>query len=317
MSTAYETAIAWNEDVLADEQSATEVVPSTRWYIGWKSAVDRSLAALLLVPGLPLMGILLILVRLTSKGPGIYRQVRVGLGGADYTMYKIRTMSNDAESKTGPVWTQSRDPRITRLGHILRTLHLDELPQLFNVLKGEMSLIGPRPERPEFVAVLTDQIPGYCNRLSVRPGITGLAQINLPPDTDLDSVRRKQVLDLQYIDTCGPWLDLRILASTFFRMLGIRHGIAVRWFGLTRHVVLASDLVAESAEKSGPATPETLVDESETDDNHVLGDHPGEAEWDTLSDIQDETLDENSQEVVKFLRENRRTPERKSQLKPR
>ena len=115
-------------------------------------------------------------------------------------MYKIRTMRHDAESGTGPVWTQTtRDPRITAIGRVLRQFHLDELPQLLNVVKGEMSVIGPRPERPEFVHVLAESIPGYLKRLVVRPGMTGLAQLNLPPDSDLNSVRRKLALDCEYI----------------------------------------------------------------------------------------------------------------------
>ena len=117
-------------------------------------------------------------------------------------------------------------------------MHLDELPQLFNVLRGEMSLVGPRPERPEFVVVLADKIPGYVDRLSVLPGITGLAQINLPPDTDLDSVRRKLVLDREYIERVGPLLDLRIILCTLFRLVGIRGGRGVRLLGLLRTVAL-------------------------------------------------------------------------------
>ncbi len=161
------------------------------WYFRWKDPLDRCAAVMLLVPGLPLIACLAVLVRLTSKGPGIYRQARVGKDGRRFMMYKIRTMRLDAETESGPVWTQPQDPRMTSLGRLLRKLHLDELPQLFNVLKGEMSLVGPRPERPEFVCVLAEAVPGYRNRLAVRPGITGLAQINLPPDTDLVSVQRK------------------------------------------------------------------------------------------------------------------------------
>ena len=131
----------------------------------------------------------MLLVRLTSRGPGIYKQARVGKDGRKFMMYKIRTMRQDAEAASGPMWTQAHDPRVTFLGRVLRKLHLDELPQLFNVLKGEMSLVGPRPERPEFVRVLAEAIPGYRNRLAVRPGVTGLAQVNLPPDTDIASVR--------------------------------------------------------------------------------------------------------------------------------
>ena len=158
-------------------------------YFRWKGPFDRAAAAALLVPGLPLIALLVALVRLTSKGPGIYRQARVGKDGRRFMMYKIRTMRHDAEAGTGAVWTQTQDPRVTAVGKVFRNLHLDELPQLFNVLRGEMSLVGPRPERPEFVRVLAEAVPGYRNRLAVRPGITGLAQINLPPDTDIISVQ--------------------------------------------------------------------------------------------------------------------------------
>jgi hypothetical protein len=148
-------------------------------------------------------------------------------------MYKIRSMTHNAEQKTGPAWTQTADPRVTPLGHFLRKFHLDELPQLFNVLRGEMSLVGPRPERPEFVKILSLQIPEYANRLAVKPGITGLAQLNLPPDSDLDSVRRKVVLDLEYIRSATVWFDIKLIFGTALRftklpvlgILGIRRSV--------------------------------------------------------------------------------------------
>jgi lipopolysaccharide/colanic/teichoic acid biosynthesis glycosyltransferase len=194
--------------------------PPARPYLYWKGVLDRSLAALLLIPALPVMGLLVVLVRWTSRGPGIFRQARVGQNGVTFMMYKIRTMRVDAEAATGAVWAQPGDSRVTGLGRYLRKLHLDELPQLFNVLRGQMSLVGPRPERPEFVEVLAEDIPDYLPPLAVRPGVTGLAQINLPPDMDLDSVRRKQVLDLEYIRTVGPWLDARMLLCTSLRLFG-------------------------------------------------------------------------------------------------
>lgn len=215
--------------------------PSAPDYFRWKGAVDRLLAALLLVPGLPLIGLLVILVRRNSPGPGIFRQIRAGRNGVTFTMYKIRTMRVDAEAATGAVWTQPGDPRITKLGQFLRKLHLDELPQLFNVLRGEMSLVGPRPERPEFVDVLAAHIPGYRSRLTVLPGVTGLAQINLPPDTDLDSVRRKQTLDLEYIRTAGPWLDARMMLCTCLRLFGCSGEHAMRLMRVQRYVPQAGD----------------------------------------------------------------------------
>ena len=180
---------------------------------------------MLLIPGLPIIGLLVLLVRLTSRGPGIYGQVRTGQHGRNFMMYKIRTMEQDAEAASGPVWTQARDPRITFVGRVLRNLHLDELPQLLNVLKGEMSLVGPRPERPEFVPVLAEAIPGYRSRLAVPPGVTGLAQLNLPPDSDLTSVCRKLVLDREYIAQAGLWLDLRVLLCTFLRMFKVSEAL--------------------------------------------------------------------------------------------
>jgi lipopolysaccharide/colanic/teichoic acid biosynthesis glycosyltransferase len=235
-------------------------------YFSWKGLLDRAAAAMLLVPGLPLIGVLIALVRLTSKGPGIYRQQRVGRDGRVFTMYKLRSMRIDAEAATGPAWAPpGTDPRVTRVGYWLRKLHLDELPQLVNVLRGEMSLIGPRPERPEFVEVLGRQIPGYLGRLAVAPGITGLAQINLPPDTDLDSVRRKLVLDCEYIRDATFFLDCRIFICTLLRMFGIRGGRAVRWLGLHRRVELPVrdelDRAGEHGQGELPATPGSIVAE--------------------------------------------------------
>ena len=218
-------------------------------------SVHRVLALLLLVPALPLMAVTIAVVRLTSRGPGIYRQTRVGAGGRNFVMRKIRTMRVDAEASSGPVWAQLSDPRVTPVGRVIRALHLDELPQLFNVLQGEMDLVGPRPERPEFTQWLGREIPGYLNRLSVKPGITGLAQINLPPDTDLDSVRRKLALDLEYIHTRTLWLDARIVACTALRLFGVRSAAARRLLRLNRQpVVLTSEIQ--------PYSPDDVVSEA-------------------------------------------------------
>ena len=210
--------------------------PTPARYFRWKGWLDRSLAVVFLIPGIPLIGLLVGIIRITSRGPGIYRQIRVGRNGHAYSLYKLRTMLCEAETTSGPVWTQVRDPRITSLGCILRKLHLDELPQLFNVLRGEMSLIGPRPERPEFVAVLSETITKYTDRTAVLPGITGMAQINLPPDSDLASVRRKVVLDLQYIEQANLLLDVRILLTTGLRIIGCPGALAARLMRLYRYV---------------------------------------------------------------------------------
>jgi lipopolysaccharide/colanic/teichoic acid biosynthesis glycosyltransferase len=204
-------------------------------YFHWKGRMDRVLAAILLVPGLPIIGLLMLLVRCTSRGPGIYRQTRTGKDGRTFTLYKLRTMRQDAEAATGAVWSVKNDPRVAPLGRVLRKLHLDELPQLFNVLRGEMSLVGPRPERPEFVHVLAEQIPRYGDRLTVLPGVTGLAQVNLPPDTDLDSVRRKLELDLEYCRRANLFLDLRIMACTSLRIFGISARFTRFLLGVERH----------------------------------------------------------------------------------
>ena len=224
-------------DRTADDDFTEDRLSPTA-YLGWKSAVDRLAALLLLAAGWPIILVTMLIVRLTSRGPAIYRQTRVGRRGRIFVMYKIRTMRVDAEAASGPVWTQQNDPRITPVGRWVRGLHLDELPQLINVLKGDMSLIGPRPERPEFTQKLAVAIPGYLDRLAVCPGVTGLAQINLPPDTDLDSVRRKLVLDLAYVREGGLWLDVRIFACTCARLFAIKGPRITRLFGLQRTVHL-------------------------------------------------------------------------------
>jgi lipopolysaccharide/colanic/teichoic acid biosynthesis glycosyltransferase len=201
-------------------------------YFATKERVERIAAAILLLPGIPLIGLLIVIVRLHSRGPGIYRQMRLGKSGRVFEMYKIRTMRHDAERKTGPVWAKHHDVRITSLGRFLRKVHLDELPQLINVVKNEMSLIGPRPERPEIAAALVKSIPNYADRLAVHPGITGLAQINLPPDLTVEDVRRKLVLDMKYVREASLWLDVRIFMSTFVRLLGLPGTWAMTLFGL-------------------------------------------------------------------------------------
>jgi lipopolysaccharide/colanic/teichoic acid biosynthesis glycosyltransferase len=251
-------AAPWNRQGLESSPSSfcCHVATTQIQIFQSKRLADRALGVLLLALTWPLLLVLVAAVKLSSRGPAIYRQTRVGLGGRIFTMYKLRTMRQDAEAATGPRWAAAgNDPRITPLGVWLRRLHLDELPQLYNLIRGDMALVGPRPERPEFVTVLARQIPGYLDRLQVLPGITGLAQVNLPPDTDLDSVRRKLVLDLDYICTAGIVLDARIVLCTFLRVCGIRHGRAVALLGLTRVVELPS---ATSGEM--PAlTPRALV----------------------------------------------------------
>ena len=144
----------------------------------------------------------------------IYCQIRLGLNGRRFTIYKIRSMYHDCERVTGPRWSMPGDKRVTWIGKLLRATHIDELPQLWNIIRGDMSLVGPRPERPEIVVTLELAIPCYQHRLQVRPGVTGLAQVQLPPDTDLESVRRKVAYDLYYIEHSSLWLDIRLIVAT-------------------------------------------------------------------------------------------------------
>jgi lipopolysaccharide/colanic/teichoic acid biosynthesis glycosyltransferase len=196
---------------------------------GWKVTADYFAAAVLILLTAPLLALSVVLVKLTSRGPGIYSQTRLGRGGRPFTIYKVRTMHADSEA-SGPRWSTAGDPRVIPVGRFLRRTHLDELPQLWNILRGEMSLVGPRPERPEFVTQLERAIPSYRQRLAVRPGVTGLAQVQLPPDTDLDSVRRKLICDLHYISMLSFELDLRILTCTVLGLLGIPHRTSRRLF---------------------------------------------------------------------------------------
>jgi lipopolysaccharide/colanic/teichoic acid biosynthesis glycosyltransferase len=190
------------------------VSPHSGWYLPIKAAFDLVLGGILLIVTIPIMLVAAVLIKLSSRGPIFYCQVRLGKDGRPYTLYKLRTMVDKAEALTGPVWSTKDDARVTPLGKVLRKTHIDEFPQLWNVMCGQMSLIGPRPERPEFVAKLDWEIPCYRERLNVRPGITGLAQIRLPPDTDIESVRRKIVYDVYYVKNVSPWLDLRVLFVT-------------------------------------------------------------------------------------------------------
>jgi lipopolysaccharide/colanic/teichoic acid biosynthesis glycosyltransferase len=175
----------------------------------------------LLVVCAPLILLAVLAVRLTSSGPGIYTQTRVGLNRRTFTIYKIRTMAHNCEAGTGARWSSGKgDARVTRLGRFLRKSHIDELPQLWNVLRGDMALVGPRPERPEIIAQIEHLVPGYAQRLTVLPGVTGLAQVQLPPDTTVDSVRRKVRFDSYYATHRNLWLDLRLIVVTAGKVLG-------------------------------------------------------------------------------------------------
>ncbi|WP_165250218.1 sugar transferase [Paludisphaera soli] len=198
-----------------------------------KLASDVSLAGLLLLATAPLIILCLIAVRLTSRGPAIYTQRRVGLRGRPITIYKIRTMYQDCERETGAVWSTPGDPRVTLVGRFLRWSHFDELPQLVNILLGQMSLVGPRPERPEIISRIEKALPDYLRRLEVRPGLTGLAQVLQPPDTDLGSVRSKLELELRYLEQAGPWMDVRILLATPLHIIRCPKDWIARIFGFS------------------------------------------------------------------------------------
>ena len=184
-------------------------------------AFGYTLSVVILIVTAPLMALAFLATKLSSRGPIIYSQLRLGRDGNPFRIYKIRSMYYNCEGTSGPQWSTPGDPRITPVGKILRVTHLDELPQLWNVLRGDMTLVGPRPERPEITVKLEADLPSYSERTQVLPGLTGLAQVQLPPDTDLESVRRKLICDFAYMERQSPWLDLRILVATATGILGI------------------------------------------------------------------------------------------------
>lgn len=191
---------------------------SRKYFEQSKELVDRILACLLLVLLAPLLVICAVIVRTCSRGPALFKQIRLGRGGRTFCLYKFRTMRVNAEKKTGAVWAKKGDPRIVPACRWMRRSHIDELPQLLNVLKGEMSLVGPRPERPEIVQELQKHYPLINRRLEVRPGITGLAQIRNGYDTSVEGFRHKLDLDLEYIHNRNWSMDLKILAATLTKL---------------------------------------------------------------------------------------------------
>ena len=208
-----------------------DVIPRER-HEGLSRAFNFVVAAIALIVASPVLILLAIGVKLTSRGPILYAQTRVGLdrrwrstlalherrledlGGQVFTIYKFRTMRVDAERVSGAVWAQQNDPRVTKLGKYMRMLRLDELPQFWNVLRGDMNVVGPRPERPSLVSRLREDIPEYQCRHRVKPGITGLAQINQNYDACIEDVRSKVSWDLRYIREQGFWTDCRVMLRT-------------------------------------------------------------------------------------------------------
>jgi lipopolysaccharide/colanic/teichoic acid biosynthesis glycosyltransferase len=207
-------------------------IPSTHPHRreGARRALNVVVAAIGIVLAAPIMLLISVAVKLSSPGPVLFRQRRVGLdlragyggnsrrmvdlGGKPFTMYKFRTMRAPKAGEPAEVWASHDDPRITPVGRFLRGTRLDELPQLFNVLRGDMNIVGPRPEQPEIFQTLRHEVPSYASRQRVRPGITGRAQITLRYDSCIDDVRRKVEADLQYIETQSLLEDLRIMAMT-------------------------------------------------------------------------------------------------------
>ena len=178
-----------------------------------KRLFDIAASSLLLLLTFPLILMFAVLVKIDSRGPAFFRQERIGLYGQPFDLVKLRSMCNDAE-KDGAKWAQTNDPRVTRVGRFIRKVRIDELPQAWSVLKGQMSFVGPRPERPQFVTDLEDQLPYYAERHMVKPGITGWAQINYPYGASIADARHKLEYDLYYAKNYTPFLDLLILLQT-------------------------------------------------------------------------------------------------------
>jgi len=180
----------------------------------FKRLIDLIVASLVLVLTAPLVLLVAVAIKLGDGGPILFRQTRVGAGGALFNLYKFRSMRIDAEKESGPKWAEVDDPRVTRLGRWIRSLRIDEIPQAWNVLRGDMSFVGPRPERPEFVAMLQSVIPFYDYRHAVRPGITGWAQVNYPYGATVEDARHKLEYDLYYVKNMSGLMDLFILFRT-------------------------------------------------------------------------------------------------------
>ncbi len=234
----------------ADDLRKLLLVSPPRRYDAVKRVLDLFAGSMLMVVALPVIVVGWLMVRATSAGAGIYTQTRVGLGGRHFLIYKLRTMAHNCEMTTGgPKWSTPGDARVTSVGRIFRKLHIDEFPQLWNVIIGDMSLVGPRPERPEFVKPLSASIPEYTRRLAVRPGVTGLAQIQLPPDTNLESVGKKVVMDRCYIDNRGVWLDLRLIVGTAIYLVGFSYSRVRRVLRLP-HPLLAQCLAVPASKVS-------------------------------------------------------------------
>jgi sugar transferase (PEP-CTERM system associated) len=192
----------------------SEGFKTTRLKMAFKRLVDIGHAVVLLLPALPVMGLAALVIRLDSPGPVLYRQERMGQHGRRFQVLKLRSMKHGAERKTGPTWAAKYDPRVTRVGMVLRKLRVDELPQLFNVLRGEMSFVGPRPEREHFVRQLEEKIPYFGLRTIMRPGLTGWAQVQAGYADSAEDTLEKLKHDLYYVKNHNLLLDLWIVLKT-------------------------------------------------------------------------------------------------------
>jgi exopolysaccharide biosynthesis polyprenyl glycosylphosphotransferase len=188
------------------------------WQVAMKRAIDITVAAGLLVCSAPLLALTAIAIKLDSRGPVLYSQERVGLYGRKFMVYKFRSMVTDAE-KNGPQWAKKNDARVTRVGKLIRKTRIDEIPQLFCVLKGDMSMVGPRPERAHFIDKLRNEIPFYVSRLKMKPGLTGWAQVRHHYDTSIEDVYTKLRYDLYYFENMSLLLDIQILFRTVYVVL--------------------------------------------------------------------------------------------------
>lgn len=189
------------------------------WEATLKRLLDIAVSAIALILGAPFWLLITVLVKLDSEGPAIYEQERVGQNGKPFVLKKFRTMRKDAEKNSGPVWAGAEDPRITKIGKFLRKTRLDEIPQFINVLKGDMSMVGPRPERAFFIEKLKEEIPIYVRRMKMKPGVTGWAQVKHHYDESIEDVKKKVIYDMYYFENMSIMMDLKILFLSVFVVL--------------------------------------------------------------------------------------------------
>ena len=245
----------WPEIDRLPADTVLDIPADLGWYAAAKIVLDYGVALALLPLALVLIALAALVVKITSPGPVFYTQTRVGLNGRKYKIIKIRSMRVNVEATSGIQWSQKGDNRVTAVGKFLRASHLDELPQLFNVLMGHMSLVGPRPERPEVIQAkgLNHLVPGYRHRLRVKPGVTGLAQCQLPADSDVTSVRYKIVYDLYYVENQSLLLDLRLLAATALKACKAGPTLLRRLFLLPSRRTVANGFLANVVTTEGAA----------------------------------------------------------------